>query len=167
MDIWLMGALRARSGVYYAFSSDASRNDWGYRFAVRSVRRPPLTPDADARLAVACAAVDVALGDPARAPALGARVWLEAMAEACCAAAGARQRGLLGCLARLAARADRVGDADLPGDEALQPLVAALVAAVDSRRAAGEAVGTPAVFALAQAVCAWCVAASRRPSSQA
>ncbi len=149
--------------MYYAFSSDASRNDWGYRFAVRARRRPPLTPDADARLAVACAVIDAALGDAARAPALGTGACLEAVAAACCAADGARQRGLLGCLARLAARADEVADEDLPGDEVFRPVVEALVRAVDSRRAAGEPVGSPDVFARALAVSAWCVA-PRRPA---
>jgi hypothetical protein len=153
------GPNRVRSGVHYAFTSDASRNDWGYRFTVRALHRPPLTPDADARLAVACAVVDAALAHPARAPALAGRAWLEAVAGACCAADGARQRGLLGCLARLAARAADVPDHALPGDEVFAPVAAALVRAVDERRAAGERVGSPDTLAHALALSAWCVAA--------
>ncbi len=151
------------SGVYYAFASDASRNDWGYRFTVRALRPPPLTPDAHARLAVACAAVDAALRNEARAPVLSARGWLEALAVACAAADGARRRGLLGCLARVAGRAEEVPDADLPDDEVFRPVVEALVRAVHTGRAAGEAMGTADVLALALAVSAWCVRAHRPP----
>ena len=146
----------AGPAVHYWFQSDSTRNDWGYRFAVRAAHRPPLTPDADARLEAAAAVIDAALADPRYAALLRTREWTGALARACAAADGARRLMLVGCLTRLLEGVASFDAAEVPDDAIMAPLVEHVMRTYDERAAAGEPVGSDDSLAHALLLSTWC-----------
>jgi hypothetical protein len=132
--------------VYYWFKSGqpgtgtGSGRGWGYRFTASAPPSAPLSRRAEARLAVAAAALSAALSDARLARAVSRRGTLEALARACASAAGDTRRQLAGCLARAVGVAgDEAGCVD---DGAVTGVAEQLVRLYDERAAAGEETGT-------------------------
>ena len=149
--------------VYYWFKSGqpgtGSGRGWGYRFFASAPPSAPLSRRAEARLAVAAAALSAALADARLARAVSPRGTSEALARACTLAAGDTRRQLAGCLARAVGVAgDEAGCVD---DGAVTGVAEQLVRLYDERAAAGEETGTEDSLGWSLLMSAWKACAAK------
>ena len=141
--------------VFYSFSSDSSRNDWGYRFTVKACSDFPLDSEANARLMVASRSIHAALQESSLLKSMQTREWCQVLASVCMEVTGPHRRSFLSCLSRLVATAANFPPGELPDDSCFGDIVKHFVAGFEAHTTGAEPVGTPDLLAQALFLNAW------------
>jgi hypothetical protein len=141
--------------IFYSFSSDSSRNEWGYRFVVKNSGSFPVSEETNAQLTVASRSITAALQQKALLRSLQTREWCQVLANICIEVTGAHRRSFLSCLSRLVSAARDFPSGELPDDACFARIVRLFVTDYEAHIQSGEPVGTPELLAHAFFVYAW------------
>ena len=141
--------------IFYIFTSDSSRNDWGYRFTVRSTGDLPVSDEASAHLSVASRSIHAALQQGTLLRSLQTREWCQVLASVCDQVGGSHRRSFFSCLSRLVATAADFPAGELPTDSTFSNIVKQFIADYEAHLQRGDPVGTPDLLACALFLNAW------------
>jgi hypothetical protein len=141
--------------IFYSFSSDSSRNEWGYRFVVRNSGSFPVSDETNAQLTVASRSITAALQQKSLLRSLQTREWCQVLANICIEVTGAHRRSFLSCLSRLVSAACDFPSGELPDDACFGRIVRLFVTDYEAHLQSGEPVGAPDLLAHAFFVYAW------------